>query len=196
MNEYVKTFQKQKYTLVKNFIPKDTAEYLFNYLRLSTHIAVATGTAKPDPQVPMGFHAKHGDMAMETLMKMMRPKMEEVTGLELWPTYTYTRLYKPGDTLEKHKDRPSCEISITLKLSDTGGYNWPIWMVDTPYSLDIGDAVVYRGCELEHWRDVCEGPSNYRMGQVFMHYVDKNGPYADHKYDKRQWIAKFYEGEI
>jgi hypothetical protein len=55
MNEHVKTFQKQKYTLVKNFIPKDTAEYLFNYLRLSTHIAVATGTAKPRPASANGI---------------------------------------------------------------------------------------------------------------------------------------------
>ena len=196
MNKFVEVFQKQKYTLVKNFIPEATAQFLFEYLRFTTNIAVSTGQAKPDPQVPMGFHAKHGDLAMETLMKMMLPKMQEVTGLELFPTYTYTRLYKPGDKLEKHTDRLACEISVTLKLADTGGYNWPIWMVDTPYSLDIGDAVVYRGCELEHWRDVCEGPPNYRMGQVFMHYVDKNGPHANQKYDNRHWIAKFHESEV
>ena len=129
---------------------------------------------------------------------MMKPKMEEVTGLELWPTYTYTRLYKKGNSLEKHTDRESCEISVTLKLSDTGeeGYNWPIWMKDAEYKLDKGDAVVYRGCDLEHWREVCEAPDGWRMGQVFMHYVDKNGPCKDFKYDKRTAMAKLFESEL
>jgi hypothetical protein len=181
MNEYVKVFQKQKYTLVKNFIPKDTAEYLFNYLRLSTHIAVATGTAKPDPQVPMGFHAKHGDMAMETLMKMMKPKMEEVTGLELWPTYTYTRLYKPGDDLKKHTDRPSCEISVTVMIG-SDGTPWPIYMDGTKINLQPGDAAIYLGCEVEHWREEFKGDWH---AQTFLHYVDKNGLNKEWARDKR-----------
>ena len=32
MNKFVEVFQKQKYTLVKNFIPEATAQFLFEYL--------------------------------------------------------------------------------------------------------------------------------------------------------------------
>ena len=202
MNDYVKTFQEQGYVLVKNFIPVDTAEYLFNYLRFSTHALVLANKSKDivegDVQVPGSWGSRHGDLAFDSLMKMMKPKMEEVTGLELWPTYTYTRLYKTGNSLAKHTDRESCEISVTLKLSDTGeeGYNWPIWMKNTEYKLDKGDAVVYRGRDLEHWREICEAPVGWRMGQVFMHYVDKNGPCKDFKYDKRTAMAKLFESEL
>ena len=45
--------------------------------------------------------------------------MREITGLNLKPTYSYWRLYKTGDVLKRHKDRPSCEVSTTLCL----GYN-------------------------------------------------------------------------
>jgi hypothetical protein len=198
--EITSTFKEKGYVLVKDFIPKDTADYLFNYLRFSTHASVLAGKTREivhgDIQVPGSWGSRHGDLALDALMKMMKPKMEEITGLELWPTYTYTRLYRPGNTLEKHKDRPSCEISITLKLGDTGGYNWPIWMHDSEYALEAGDGVIYRGCDLEHWREVCEGPDDYRMGQVFMHYVDKNGPYPEYKYDNRNFVTKLFESEL
>ena len=37
-------------------------------------------------------------------------------------------LYKQGDELKRHKDRPSCEISTTLNL---GGDPWPIFIDGT-----------------------------------------------------------------
>ena len=60
-------------------------------------------------------------------MKIL-PKMQKETGLELIPTYSYARIYKKGDILKRHKDRPSCEISTTLNL---GGDPWPIFIDDT-----------------------------------------------------------------
>ena len=51
--------------------------------------------------------------------------MEEVTGLKLYPAYTYARIYKKGDELKRHKDRFSCEISTTMNL---GGDDWPIYL--------------------------------------------------------------------
>ena len=186
MNEYVKTFQKQGYVLVKNFISKEMGKHLFEYLKLYEFGEQLRGTVQNfenDKQVLGSFAVGHGNLVFDSLMKTMKYKMEYCTGLDLYPTYSYTRLYMPGNELKIHKDRPSCEISVTVKLSDTGWYNWPIWMVDTPYDLNDGDAVIYRGCDLEHWREPCGGYEGYQMGQVFMHYVNKNGPYAEHKYD-------------
>lgn len=201
MNDYVKTFQEQGYVLVKNFIPVDTAEYLFNYLRFSTHALVMANRSKDivegDTQVPGSWGSRHGDIAFDSLMKMMKPKMEEVTGLKLFPTYTYSRIYKQGNYLAHHKDRPSCEVSITIRLSASDDrYNWPIWMKDSEYELDDGDGVVYRGCDLDHWRETCDAPEGWKMGQVFMHYVDANGPYAEYKYDKRLAKAKLFECDL
>ena len=52
--------------------------------------------------------------------------MEKLTGLKLYPAYTYARIYKKGDdVLKRHKDRFSCEISTTMNL---GGDDWPIYL--------------------------------------------------------------------
>ncbi len=186
-------FTSQGYTFVKGFISKDLAKFLYDYLLFTTRAAQFQGGSRDDAQVVGALSAAHGDPAFEALILNIHHRMEECTGLKLIPTYSYRRLYKKGNVLLKHKDRPSCEISATIKLSDSGGYNWPIWMVDTPYLLEDGDAVIYRGCELEHWRERCEGPDNYVIGQVFTHFVDKNGPYTSFAYDKHQMRTNVFE---
>lgn len=186
-------FLNKGYVFVKEFISKDVARFLHNYLLLTTRAAQFNGGSGGDAQVPGSFSAVHGDPAFEALLWGVQSKMEECTGLELIPTYTYRRLYRNGNVLHKHKDRPSCEISATIKLSDSGGYSWPIWMVDTPYELEDGDAVIYRGCDLEHWRDECKGPANYVLGQVFTHYVDKNGPFVEYAYDQNHGRANILQ---
>ena len=53
--------------------------------------------------------------------------------------------------------------------------------------MNVGDAVVYKGCELYHWREkYIEGQW---QAQVFLHYVDANGPHAQEKYDRRNKLA-------
>jgi hypothetical protein len=69
-------------------------------------------------------------------------------------------------------------------------------MQNSEYELDDGDGVVYRGCDLDHWRETCEAPEGWIMGQVFMHYVDANGPYSEYKYDKRYAKAKLFESDL
>ena len=122
---------------------------------------------------------------METLLTWVQPAMEKHTGLKLSPTYSYARIYKKGDILKRHKDRFSCEISTTLHL---GGEPWPIFLDPTgqktvineekqihkpnapkgvPVDLNVGDMLIYSGCDLEHWREPFEG--NVCV-QTFLHY--------------------------
>ena len=75
-------------------------------------------------QIP-NTYSQYGNIAMETLMLKCQPEMEKVTGLKLYPAYTYARIYKKGDVLKRHKDRFSCEISTTMNL---GGDDWPIYL--------------------------------------------------------------------
>lgn len=89
--------------------------------------------------------------------------------------------------MKKHKDRPSCEVSCTLTLDkseDTG--IWPIFIEqdeeDIPVHLDIGEAMIYRGCETKHWREELEGEYS---SHVFLHYVEENGENASYQFDKR-----------
>jgi len=157
-----------------------------------------------DKQVP-NTYSIYADPAMETLMMKVLPVMQKETNLSLIPTYSYARLYKKGDILKRHKDRSSCEISTTIHL---GGDPWPIFIdgtgADTVINehknihkpnapkgtkvlLEIGDMLVYSGCELEHWREPFEGNV---CGQVFLHYNHVNGPFADkNRFDKRPMLG-------
>ena len=90
-------------------------------------------------------------------------------------------------------DRPSCEISATLTLGFEGD-EWPIYMGHnedktdaTEVKMNVGDAVLYRGMDVYHWREkYTEGKW---QAQVFLHYVDQNGPHAEWKYDKRESLG-------
>ncbi len=56
--------------------------------------------------------------------------------------------------------------------------------------LEPGDAIVYRGCEIEHWREQLSAPEYSYHIQAFFHYVDANGPNADQQLDKRLFIGQ------
>ena len=77
-----------------------------------------------DEQIP-NTYSHYADLAMETLMLKCCHKWKKTTGLKLYPAYTYARIYKKGDILNRHKDRFSCEISTTMNL---GGDDWPIYL--------------------------------------------------------------------
>jgi hypothetical protein len=130
--------------------------------------------------------------AMYDFMPFVRLMVEKVSevgeliGEPVLPTYTYARVYKNGEILARHQDRPACEISLTLNLSKTA--NWPI-CIQRPDGSEIcleqqpGDAMLYLGCVADHWREPYGGDEHV---QVFLHYVRANGPKAWAYFDKKQ----------
>ena len=113
----------------------------------------------------------------------------------MYPTYSYARLYKHGEELKKHTDRPACEISVTMNIGYDGDYNWPIWIKDNNNKnveviLEPGDGLIYQGCVNEHWRDDAD-KRVLKQSQVFLHYVNQNGPYEHCINDK----VKIWNGE-
>lgn len=123
----------------------------------------------------------------EKLLLSMTSSIEDITEKKLFPTYSYARIYYSGAELKKHLDRSSCEYSVTVCLQNDL-VKWPLCILDkNGVEHQIvqmpGDAIIYKGCEQPHWREVFTGTTH---SQVFLHYVDQNGPYFDWKYDKRQ----------
>ena len=181
-------FKKKKYTVIRQAISKDLAAFVANYFSMQKQVydtCRAQRYISPfeniighyegrDEQIPETY-SQYSNIAMETLLLKCQPKMEEVTGLKLYPAYTYARIYKKGDELKRHKDRFSCEISTTMNL---GGDHWDIYlepsgkegMKGIKVSLKPGDMLVYSGCELEHWRKKFKGNE---CCQVFLHYNNK-----------------------
>jgi len=194
------SFKKNKYQVIRGAISKEVADIAYRYLQISAeadHWMLNNGVTHAgnklvgnfnDPQVPNSY-AKYSDRLMETLLVKTIAVMQKKTGLKLVPTYSYTRLYRKGNILRRHKDRPSCEISTTLNL---GGDAWPIFIDPTgsdnvKVDLKPGDMLIYSGCELEHWREPFEGQL---CGQVFLHYNHADGQFAkSNLYDKRPMLG-------
>jgi hypothetical protein len=152
--------------------------------------AIAAGAMAPgDSQVPR-TPCSYSDPMMDRLLTRLLPEVEVISGLLLFPTYSYVRVYKTGDVLKRHIDRPSCEVSVSLCLGYDAAEPWPLW-IEGPQgvrgiALETGEALVYRGTECPHWRDEFRGK---RLVQVFLHYVDRHGPNAEWKFDKRNSLS-------
>jgi hypothetical protein len=187
------TFEEKGYCVVKNAISQELRDIITQYALFDEmQNYVPEKEFSNSPQVA-NAHSKYADPAMESLLIHLQKKLEEETKLTLYPTYSYYRIYRPGDDLEIHKDRPSCEISATLCFNynyNDSKYQWPIFMEGTPIYLSAGDMVVYRGCDLNHWRDLfdLEDECAWQV-QGFFHYVDADGPFKEYKYDKRDSIG-------
>lgn len=181
-------FRIHKYLVLRSLLKEPTLSFFYKY---AVHLAASGGAARNDDQMP-GTPSVYADPMMETLLEALRPHVEQATSLHLYPTYTYFRVYKPEDVLPKHTDRPSCEISLTLSLGYQAKKPWPIW-IDGPsgaasVDLNPGDALLYRGIECAHWRTAFDGD---HAAQVFLHYVDRNGPNAEWRFDKRERLNSF-----
>ena len=150
------------------------------FCQFFTHVLMRQADLDPrgDEQIPNAKSILDHEYMFETLHERLWPVVENAVGEELIPTYAYARLYSNGDVLERHTDRNVCEVSITIQLGRSHHYAWPIYMGGQRFDLGEGDGVIYPGCDVEHWRDRCDGPDDYYSGQVFLHFVRKNGQYA------------------
>jgi hypothetical protein len=176
-------FKKKKFLILKNVLSPEMCDFIYKYFLLKRRVAETLFKEKyispfetifgvwTDHQAP-NTYSHYADIVMETLLVKMLPLMQKETKLKLTPNYSYARIYKKGDVLKRHKDRFSCEISTTLNL---GGDSWPIYLEPSgkenlkgiKVNLNAGDMLVYRGNELEHWREPFDGEN---CGQVFLHY--------------------------
>jgi hypothetical protein len=188
-------FEKNGYALIKNAITPELRDFVTQYA-LFDEMQKFNGIG--DSQIP-NAHYSYADPSMETMLLHLLPIMEESTGLKLFPTYSYYRVYRNGSDLKVHKDRPSCEISTTLCFNysyDDKEFQWPIFMDGKKVNLSPGDMVIYRGCDLEHWREPLVHDDDVWHVQGFFNYVNQNGPYPDFKYDKRESIGLVSKNEI
>lgn len=128
------------------------------------------------------------------LQEIIQPKVEEITGMAIHRTYNFFRIYMKGSYLPMHNDRHACEISVTVNL---GGDDWKIGIKDFKgleheELLKSGDAMIYRGHDLDHWRPgIFQGE---RLVQGFFHFIRANGAYQWAK-DDEYFMNEFNELE-
>ena len=127
--------------------------------------------------------------ACSFVMKRIQPVLEELLGEELIPSYWFSTTYHNKGWMNCHTDRPSCEISVTMNIC--GDAAWPIKLKDLEGNKQavvtpVGHGVAYLGTIVPHWRSPLRTHDNDRFMQLFLHFVRKNGQYAEYAYDKNQ----------
>lgn len=185
----------QGYVLLKNVLSKEVLELLkyqiiFEEKNKCYENNVDKHSYVFNDDTSQKSFSVYGLSCFEALLLQLNPLINKYCEKRLEPTYSYARIYYNGSILNKHTDRPACEYSITCCIS-CEGESWDINMKyknnkEVCIKMNEGDIVIYKGIEVEHWREKYDGE---RQIQAFLHYVDKNGIYKDQIYDKRPFIG-------
>ena len=176
-------FEENQYVVLEGALDQDRCRQLTNHM-FDLH---KQGKLINDEQCPVS-DAIYGDPVLDKLLADFAKPIGDHVSKQLLPTYSYARIYRTGEILKKHKDRPSCEISATVQISTNHDEAWPIWFqhpdqTENTVSMKNGDMVIYKGCEREHWREPLTGKDSYHH-QIFFHYVNAQGPYVHYAYDR------------
>jgi Rps23 Pro-64 3,4-dihydroxylase Tpa1-like proline 4-hydroxylase len=174
--------KEKKYKIIKNFIEKKRA----NKLKKEFENYCEENNISQDEQVN-NAPASYNYISFLELLVEKTNEVSKIIGESVLPTYTYSRVYKNKSILESHKDRGSCEISLTVHLG--GDKPWEFYVLDESGNkqyilLEPGDAILYYGLELEHGRDEYTGE---KYSQVFLHYVRSRGNYSDLYFDNKNF---------
>jgi len=157
----------------------------------------------PDEKQVAGSLARYNIPIYRELHFLVKKEVERILEMNLHPSYFYDRFYFPNNILERHIDRPACEVSVSLQISTTLNNPWPLWFErpdgsESYVEMKNGDAVIYKGCEREHWRDAMPDEVPWLEKkiakikgkeiesfhhQIFLHYVDANGPFVHYAFD-------------
>lgn len=189
------SFRQKKYSVIRNALTPEMVKYVKIMCEMQEQACLYM--VQPSDEVPYPFgdsqtpnsFASYGSILSDSLASYFREKISFITGKNLVETYSYWRVYYNGAILDRHTDRPSCEYSGTICIKKDS--DWPIYFEDLEkkeikVDMEEGDMIVYKGDVLSHWRDLYEGD---RHIQIFVHYVDSNGPYKENLYDGREVLG-------
>ncbi len=184
---------KEDYLIIRNAISKELAQFIaleFGMMETTCrHLYPGANLA----DLCENTFARYSPLMMEALAVQLQPKIEEAVGMKLFPTYSYARIYYEGSELQRHFDRPSSEVTVSVCLEKD--VDWPLYVknkdgVEHAIDLEVGDAGIYSGRLHEHWRNPLLGKKHI---QAFLQYVDAEGDDAWLKYDTRPCLGLPFE---
>lgn len=163
-----------------------------DFVRKAMDVSERTGRMTPARKVKQaGTIDEYSPIGAEVALLQCQSPIEAAIGRAILPAYGFWRIYVEGSVLPAHLDRNACEISASLPiLSQPEAAPWPIHISDLQgrnlaINLDPGDALIYQGAKVRHWREAYSGERQYQM---FLHYVLADGEHADLAFDQRQGL--------
>jgi hypothetical protein len=102
----------------------------------------------------------HDEPLLAFLGHQLAAVVRQVTGERAPSTFSFLRVYDAGAVLRRHRDHPVCRWNLDLVVGGEPPPGrrtaWPLWLAARPgrraVRLALGDAVLYRGSRVTHWR--------------------------------------------
>jgi hypothetical protein len=172
------SFWETGFAVIPNLVAPDQLAFV----RAAMDLAERLGSLHiADNAVQQGSHNQYKPLAGELILQNVRSRLEQIVDRPLLPTYSFIRIYEAGMALKVHRDRPACEISVSVPIhSDPASHDWPLRVTDLG-GMDHappqppGTGLLYQGCRVKHWREPLVGARQY---QLFLHYVLADGDHA------------------
>ncbi len=206
VNEAPEAYRETGYVRLTGFMPEEACIAFLSQLKADlaaggvslSSLATSSALLQRSAVELYAFHYA----PMAAFLWGMTPAIAQVTGLDLLPTYAYLRIYRSGDLCRIHSDRHACEHSVSLTLANGEGHSWPLDIGTRPIPeprpevrddfegeshievpMAPGDAVLYQGVHRRHGR-LTPNPNSW-SAHLFLHWVDRNGPYRGAAFDGR-----------
>jgi hypothetical protein len=192
------------FQIVRNAVSLELCEFLALEFTMMAEVCGLLYPGEDLSDMSKNTFARYSPLMFEALSVKLLPTVEQLTNLTLYPAYSYARIYYKNSELQKHIDRPSSEVTVSLCITKDET-SWPLHIqdsegVDNEIFLDVGDMVVYSGRKHLHWRTPFTGTSQI---QAFFQYVNAFGNEAWLKWDSRpslglpaEWCIKQVRHEL
>ena len=186
-------YDRDGFFVIKNIIDvssltEDVPEYCgtFNY---TMGVKKEVDGKDEIPTTSSNRHSRRNTPIFARAYLKVKQRIQKEIGKELYNTYWFDRYYFNGSYLTPHADRPACEISCSIHLGSNLKEPWVFGIEDGDgndnlITQDVGDAVVYKGCERIHWSpQFPDSPDDSYHHNAFFHYVLKDGIRSHYAYD-------------
>lgn len=180
----------EDFKIIRNAVSQELCEFLALEFNMMEDVCKIIYPDADLSDMCKNSFARYAPLMFEALSVKLLPLVEEAVGMKLWPTYSFARIYYTGSELQKHFDRPSSEITLSVCITHDA-VDWPLKIEGTNKQvheifLNVGDLVIYSGRKHMHWRDPFQGTKQI---QAFLQYVDANGPDAWLKWDTKPCLG-------
>jgi len=181
------------YIIIKNAVDANLCKFLALEFEMMEAVCKHIYPGESLADLCENTFARYSPLMMEALSVWLQPVIEEAVDMKLYPTYSYARIYYKGSELQKHVDRETSEVTVSVCLQKD--VDWPLYVKNSEgvvhqLDLEVGDIAIYSGRKHEHWRDPL--PSEKQI-LAFLQYVDVNGPSSWLKWDTRPLLGMPFE---
>jgi len=165
--------RSQGYVVLSQIVPVLQKQALCQYLQV---LRAGGYFDQGSVQVPLR-NVIHNEPVMYFLLGQFAQLLNAILPTPVKPSYTYLAEYQEGAVLDKHVDREQCLWNISLALDASPDLSvaekWPILLdlggAPKPIHLRVGDAVLYPGAHIPHWREAL--PAGQRVCMGLFHFV-------------------------